>query len=296
MGKERALVLGGGGPVGIAWEAGLAAGLKEGGVDVALADFILGTSAGSFVGAQLAGGRDPAALAHAQIEMGRAQAAAPKDPNAKRPPAPDLTPLMKLIGEAPQDGPPPAAFLQRMGAFALQAQTIDEATFMATFGSLSAGDRAWPERFACTAVDAESGAFQVWTEAEGVPLAKGVASSCCVPGIYPPVAINGRRWIDGGMRSSTSADLAAGYQRVLVVAVTTGNANDARVALLHKRLDGERAAIHAAGGKSELITPDEGALAVFGVNLMNASKRAEITEAGIAQGRREAERLRAFWN
>ncbi len=297
MGKERALVLGGGGPVGIAWEAGLAAGLKEGGVDVARADFILGTSAGSFVGAQLAGGRDPASLAQAQIEMGRAQAAAPKDPNAKRPPAPDLTPLMKLMTEAPQDGPPPPEFLQRMGAFALEAKTIDEEAFLATFGSLGTGGaRAWPERFACTAVDAQSGAFQVWTEKQNVPLAKGVASSCCVPGIYPPVAINDRRWIDGGMRSSTSADLAAGYKRVIVVAVTTGNAQDARVALLHKRLDGERAAIHAAGGKSELITPDEGALAVFGVNLMNASKRAEITEAGIAQGRREAERLRAFWN
>jgi len=63
MAKERALVLGGGGPVGIAWEAGLAAGLHEGGVDVTRADFILGTSAGSFVGAQLAGRRDPASLA-----------------------------------------------------------------------------------------------------------------------------------------------------------------------------------------------------------------------------------------
>lgn len=295
MSKERALVLGGGGPVGIAWEAGLAAGLKEGGVDVARADFILGTSAGSFVGAQLAAGRDPAALAQAQIEMGRAQAAAPKDPNAKRPQAPDLTPLMRLMAEAPQDGPPPASFLQRMGEFALQAQTIDEPTFLATFGSLGAGERAWPERFACTAVDAQSGAFQVWTEKENVPLAKGVASSCCVPGIYPPVAINDRRWIDGGMRSSTSADLAAGYKRVLVVAVT-GGGDDPRAVLLTKRLDGERAAIHAAGGTSELITPDKDALAVFGVNLMNASKRAEITEAGIAQGRREAERLRAFWN
>ena len=56
----RAVVLGGGGPVGIAWETGLLAGFAEGGIDLAQADFILGTSAGSFVGAQLAMGRSPA--------------------------------------------------------------------------------------------------------------------------------------------------------------------------------------------------------------------------------------------
>ena len=52
----RALVLGGGGPVGIAWEIGLAAGLEQEGVRLADADFIVGTSAGSVVGATLAFG------------------------------------------------------------------------------------------------------------------------------------------------------------------------------------------------------------------------------------------------
>jgi NTE family protein len=55
---RRALVLGGGGPVGIAWEVGLLAGLLEAGCDLRDADYVLGTSAGSFVGSQLAAGRD----------------------------------------------------------------------------------------------------------------------------------------------------------------------------------------------------------------------------------------------
>ena len=59
----RALVLGGGGPVGIAWESGLIAGLAEAGVDLSTADFVIGTSAGSFVGAYLAAGTPPAKLA-----------------------------------------------------------------------------------------------------------------------------------------------------------------------------------------------------------------------------------------
>jgi NTE family protein len=296
MSKDRALVLGGGGPVGIAWEAGLAAGLKEGGVDVARANFILGTSAGSFVGALLAGGREPASLAQAQIEAGRAQAATPRDPNRPRPPAPDLAPLLRFMMEAPADREPPPEFLAKIGAFALSAQTMGEAEFMQTFGSLATGERAWPENFACTAVDAESGAFRTWAHADAIPLARGVASSCSVPGIYPPIAIAGRQWIDGGMRSSTSADLAAGYMRVLIVAVIAGADDDPRLALLAKRMERERAAIADAGGVSELIAPDEASRAVFGVNLMTASRRAEIAEAGIAQGRREAERLYNFWN
>ena len=54
----RAVVLGGGGAVGIGWQTGLLAGLGEAGIDLADADFIVGTSAGAFVGALLSSGRD----------------------------------------------------------------------------------------------------------------------------------------------------------------------------------------------------------------------------------------------
>lgn len=54
---SRALVLGGGGPVGIGWEAGLLAGLAEAGVVLGDAEVVIGTSAGSVVGAQLTSGR-----------------------------------------------------------------------------------------------------------------------------------------------------------------------------------------------------------------------------------------------
>ena len=62
---SRALVLGGGGPVGIAWESGLLAGLAKAGIDLGRSDFIVGTSAGSFVGARLAMGAEAATLADA---------------------------------------------------------------------------------------------------------------------------------------------------------------------------------------------------------------------------------------
>ena len=49
-------MLGGGGITGIAWELGLLAGLAEGGVRLGEADLVVGTSAGSVVGAQLLSG------------------------------------------------------------------------------------------------------------------------------------------------------------------------------------------------------------------------------------------------
>ena len=54
--KSKALVLSGGGITGIAWELGLLRGLEEGGVDFNDLDLIVGTSAGSSVGAQITSG------------------------------------------------------------------------------------------------------------------------------------------------------------------------------------------------------------------------------------------------
>ena len=56
---RRALVLGGGGITGIAWETGLIAGLAALDIDLAAADVIIGTSAGSVVGTDIASGQGP---------------------------------------------------------------------------------------------------------------------------------------------------------------------------------------------------------------------------------------------
>ncbi|TDD35130.1 patatin-like phospholipase family protein [Actinomadura sp. KC06] len=63
-----ALVLGPGGPVGTAWLAGLAAGLRRSGVDPAAAALIVGTSAGAIAGAMITTGRDLAAVAELPLQ------------------------------------------------------------------------------------------------------------------------------------------------------------------------------------------------------------------------------------
>src|SRR5579885_3349774 len=174
-----ALVLGGGGPVGIAWEAGLLAGLAEAGVDLGDADYIVGTSAGSFVGSQIAGGRPAKAIAEAILAeeklTGPPPGAVERQGGGGQ--APNLQPLFKLMEEARAGSRDPKDVRKEIGAFALSSKTMDEPTFIKSFGrSLSEGDKGWPAAFACTAVDAESGEFVVWDQASAVPLAQGVAS------------------------------------------------------------------------------------------------------------------------
>jgi NTE family protein len=290
---SKALVLGGGGPVGIAWESGLLNGLADGGVDVSTADFTMGTSAGSFVGARLAMGVDPRTFAEPFINPAVGETRDDRPPRASGPPA-DLSALTKLMAEAQND---PQNGMKRLGAFALNANTISEADFIETFGSAfrELPDDAWPQRaFACTAVDTATGDFALWTADSKVGIKYAVSSSCSVPGIYPPVTINGRRYMDGGMRSTINADMAKGYDKVLVV-VVRGDAPGAMGERMRARREAEFQILRDAGAEVRMIGPNAESLAAMGANLMDFRKRGPAAAAGLAQGRAEAAAFTDFW-
>jgi NTE family protein len=291
---SRALVLGGGGPVGIAWESGLLAGLARAGVDLGAADFIMGTSAGSFVGMRMAMGAETATLAD-PIFADAERAVRPMSRGGA--PPPDLTKLMRLMASAQERDSTETRV--EIGAYALAAETMSEDDFIASFGKsfASLSDDAWPQRgFACTAVDAETGEFRLWTQDSGVGVARAVASSCSVPGVYPPIALQGRRWMDGGTRSSTNADQAAGHDIVVIIAVrlddwTRGGA----LTKLFARLDDEVRTLTEAGATVVTLVPDEASRTAMGGNLMDFRKRADAARAGRIQGEAEAAALRAIW-
>lgn len=284
---KRALVLGGGGTLGVAWETGLLAGLESTGVGLGGADLYLGTSAGSIVGSAIARGVSPQMMAEMQIAAARQQAgnAAPAGP------APDLSKVMAFFMRMPETGEPPIDLRREIGEVSRTSATMTEAQMLAQFAAIGVtGD--WPRNFACTAVDANTGEFKVWRESDRVDFAHAVASSCSVPGIYPAVRIQDRLWMDGGMRSGTNVDVAAGHDKVLVVAVIPAAIAEPRMLA---RVNAEGAAVLAAGGKYEVLSPDAEAMEAFGPNLMDGSRRIQMVEQGMRQGKALGDRVKAFW-
>lgn len=299
----RALVLGGGGPVGIAWESGLLAGLAQNGVDLSEADFIMGTSAGSFVGARIALGETVSAMAApflAQREAAKPASSRPASPARPEGPPPDLNFLMRKMAEAAAGQRPGDEVRREIGAWAAEQTTMSEEAFIQTFGrsfSSLPGDT-WPKkRYAATAVDIETGEFVLWDNESGVGVTRAVASSCSVPGVYPPITINGRRYMDGGMRSGSNADMAKGYDLVVVVALRLdAGASPEAAARLRAPLERELKALRDAGAQVELVTPNEASQAAFGPNLMDARRRPDAALAGLAQGQAQAQGLARVWS
>ena len=60
-------------------------------------------------------------------------------------------------------------------------------------------------------------------------------------------------------------------------------------------MDDELAAITSRGGEVEMVLPDEESIGAMGTNLMDFNRRGEIADAGLRQGKLEADRLREFW-
>ena len=275
----RALVLGGGGLSGVAWETGILAGLAAGGADVTTADYVLGTSAGATVAAQIGSGLAIAELFDRQTVP--ALQSAELTPDLGR-----VIELMESWATLPLEFPDPAELRRVVGQRALAVQTVPEAERRAVIaGRLP--QHTWPSRqLAVVAVDAHSGDVRVFDNDSGADLVDAVTASCAIPGIWPPVTIGPARYIDGGARSVVNADLAAGYQRVLILAP-----------MADPSLDEQVAGLVAAAEDVEVlvITPDDESTAAFGLNPLDPAVRAPAARAGYAQGHRAAAAAARLW-
>ncbi|WP_188191839.1 patatin-like phospholipase family protein [Nonomuraea sp. SYSU D8015] len=208
----RAVVLGGGGVLGIAWEIGVLAGLAARGVDLREADLVVGTSAGALVGAQLAAGLDLEQLYAGQL--------APPVAGERAPKASPLG-IVRMMWHLSRSRTP-QEYGARMGRIALAARTATEDERRVEVARWLGDVREWPaKRLVVTAVDAESGEPADFDAGSGVALLDAVCAGMAGPGLRPPVTIGRRRYIDGGIRSPANVHLAAGYDRVVVVAPVT---------------------------------------------------------------------------
>jgi NTE family protein len=271
----RALVLGGGGVAGIAWETGVLAGLAEEGVEVAAgADHVVGTSAGAAVAGQLASGLPLPELLRRQTDPALQN-------HELTPTGMTVAKLMERWIALAAEFTDPAELRRRIGELALTAATVPEAERREVIAARLPRHE-WPRwRLTVVAVDARSGDVRLFAADD---LVDAVAASCAVPGIWPPVTIDGAAYIDGGIRSADNADLAAGHDRVLVLSP-----------MAVPGLAEEIAALERGGARVALITPDEASAAAFGADPLAPEVRAPAARAGLAQGRQVVAAVREVW-
>lgn len=268
----RALVLGGGGPLGVGWQAGLLTSLSTQGLTLKDADFVVGTSAGSIVGAQLTIGRPLVDLIEPISETAPWRTRGDKE-------SPDLGEMLASLDPA---------------------EATPEAEWVAHFDFL--GGASWPKTFHCTAFSLDSGTAVVWDTSFGIDLSRAVASSCTVPGLVAPVTINGESWIDGGARDALNADLAVGHDVVIAFSCMALEPPEGSTpAMLAGLLPGIRQrldALRESGSKVGVVEPSEefGELSGWGSYLMDVGRTAAAFDAGVRQGEAEFERLRSLWS
>lgn len=273
MAEGQALVLGGGGVAGIAWMTGLLAGLADAAQDVTGADLLVGTSAGAAVAAQVGSGLSLDALFARQVDPALQAREIPVEVNMTEVAA-EFAALLAGATSA-QD------VQRRVGAYALAASTVSEADRLAAVESRLPSPQ-WPaRRLLLVAVDAETGETCVFDRDSGVDLVAAVAASCAVPGIWPPVTISGRRYVDGGIRSSDNADLASGYARIVVLSPLGPDSPFPTPLPLRAVV----AQLRSEGAQVTVIAPDEASVAAIGTNPLNPTTRIPAAEAGRAQGR-----------
>jgi NTE family protein len=181
----------------------------------------------------------------------------------------------------------PGEARRRVGRLALESTDPGAEEALIAGRAALIGADTWPERrLLITAVDATSGEPVVWDRDSGVPLVHAVAASSAFPGAAPPVAIKGRRYMDGALRSGTNADLAAGARTLVVVEP---------MAHLFPRepLNQQLAAV----GADTVVTigPDPASVRAFGSDPGDLAAWEPAYRAGLRQADEVGAQLRSMW-
>jgi NTE family protein len=283
---KRALVLGGGGVIGVAWESGIAAGMADAGVDLREFDMFVGTSAGAIVGAQLAAGFLP------HVPRPRSVPPPPPGPAVDRSSL-DLTVLggvFKLWGTMTHAD---AAIAKQIGQ--LTASLPREAQHgWADRIVYGMGLEGWPERpLFVSAVDTTTGERRVFDRSSGSDINAVVIASSAVPGMFPPIEIEGRLYMDGQVHSSTNADVLLPFkpEQVLIAMPTNRVTGSGIGPHAENMLERELAALRDAGCAISLRMPQPEDSEKLGTNLMDPRKVASAFMLGIETGKAWAKEL-----
>ena len=295
IGKDRALVLSGGGEYLLSWYMGYFYALTQSGVDLNLADIIIGTSAGSVAGAALSGGH----LKHLAAEL---------DFFADFPVLlNDLSPNLELSASqrrALQTGldvkDADSSTIQSVGRAAMAAHTITGNNYATTLKKL-VGENYWPSsKLFITANDCYSGERLVISAQDGISIQQTCTASSSWPGLNGPTWLNDRYCMDGGAcQTSTHADVVMGAKRTLIISLSDGSSQAVSEGLglssFPNTLNQEIKALDANGTKALLITAGLPP-GMKSINLLDPKLIGPGLRYGYVRGVADARMVKLFWD
>ncbi len=306
--KKVGLVLGGGGILGGAWLVGALYALSEAtGFEPSKADYVVGTSAGSVVAALTAEGMPPWFLVHHQRGgdvQGMTDASGQPLPNADdgarrllswtgQVPRPVLgSPALALrTALQPWRYPPAAAASAWIGRGFLSNEEIKRMVTAVVPHGWSRHPNMW-----IVALDYAKGKRVVFGQ-EGSPQAElwqAVSASCAIPGLYRPVRIGGRLYVDGGVWSPSNLDLLRETDVDVVIAMNPMSSLQPGLpttiaervernfrAAFGRRFGREARRLRDKGVDVLLVQPGEADLGAMGINLMDPGRRVEVIDTAI---------------
>jgi NTE family protein len=313
------LVLGAGGVLGASWLIGALDAIEaETGWWAGEAERIVGTSAGAVVGALAASGIPAeymSAYSSGRTLDGFAEAESRADALTRR----VLGTEYRLQRALPPLGP---------GSWRLALNTLlhvrrhSPATVVAGWlprGFISTAPikrlvetfvpDAWPDHAGYWAVAADYGSGRRVAfgrdDAPDARVADAVAASCAIPGFYHPVKVAGRRYVDGGICSTSNLDLLCGADLDLVVClnpmssvapIAGGSPADRFAGLMRaavgRRLGHEARKLREEGTEVLILQPGRDDCALMGLNLMSGARRVQVIEQARKSTARELRRLR----
>jgi NTE family protein len=262
-------------------------------------DAYIGTSAGSIVAAMLCAGVDPRSGLGKMPEQPAIPAA--DDDVAPPPAAKALRASASLAGAV--TGPLASIMLRstapggRLLRRAVLSRVSRGQRSLADLGQAIDGSGVhWDGRLQISAVELGSGR-RVMFDGSGNPevsVAEAVQASCAIPGVFRPLVVDGRSYVDGGVWSPTNMDCAdVGRGSQVLCLNPTGSLRPRRatpfgalVAFSRSAAAIEAAGLRHRGAEVLVVAPDRASVAAIGPNLMNPALRADVVAAGLAQGRR----------
>jgi NTE family protein len=301
MDTPDTLVLGGGGTLGEAWMWAVLAGAeRDGGFDARGCGAYVGTSAGSIVAAMLSAGVAPQARLEHEGGVG-AIAGTPAESERA------LAVLLGAAGDVALAAIAPLAPLalasagrprQLLARTILRAIPSGRRSLRRLGETVERSGARFDGRLRVVAVEVSSGR-RIAFGAPGAPeLAVGLAveASCAIPGVFRPVEVAGSAYLDGGVWSPTNIDAAPIRRGGRILCLnptgslrpTLGSPAGAIGPLSRAVARAEALAARRRGVQTTTINPDRASAAAIGLNLMDARRRSDVIEAGLAQGRRLA--------